>query len=66
MFHTRIDMLMIGCLAAFLLDSPSWRQRIRKIPVAPVLLASSIFLLMIGPTSLVTAARIRCCALLPP
>ena len=52
MFHTRIDILMMGCLVAFLLDSPSWRQRIRKIPVAPVLLASSIFLLMIEPSIL--------------
>lgn len=49
MFHTRIDVLMMGCLAAFLLDSPSWRKRIQNVPANPVLLASSIFLLGIEP-----------------
>lgn len=49
MFHTRIDILMIGCLAAFLLDSPAWRERIARIPVWPVLSASSLFLLGIEP-----------------
>jgi peptidoglycan/LPS O-acetylase OafA/YrhL len=49
MFQTRIDILMMGCLAAFVLDSPGWRERIRNLPSGAVLLASSLFLLGIEP-----------------
>jgi len=49
MFHTRVDGLMMGCFAAYLLDSPRWRERIQNIPVGPVLLASSIFVLAVAP-----------------
>jgi peptidoglycan/LPS O-acetylase OafA/YrhL len=49
MFHTRIDALMMGCFAAYLLDSPAWRGRIRKIPVGPILLASALFVLAVVP-----------------
>ena len=52
MFHTRIDALMMGCFAAYLLDSPAWRERIQKIPAGPVLLASSIFVLAVVPYAL--------------
>lgn len=48
-FQTRIDILMAGCAAAFLLESPAWNARIRKIPVWPTLAATSIFLLVVDP-----------------
>ena len=49
MFQTHIDILMMGCLTAFVLDSPAWRERVRNIPPWPVLLASSLFLMGIQP-----------------
>jgi peptidoglycan/LPS O-acetylase OafA/YrhL len=52
MFHTRVDALMMGCFAAYLLDSPRWRERIKKIPAGPVLLASSLFVLAVVPYAL--------------
>ena len=52
MFHTRVDALMMGCFAAYLLDSPRWRERIRKIPAGPVLLVSSLFVLFAVPCAL--------------
>lgn len=48
-FHTRVDILMAGCAAAFLLDSPKYRARIRKIPVWQTLAASSFFLFFLDP-----------------
>jgi peptidoglycan/LPS O-acetylase OafA/YrhL len=48
-FHTRIDILMVGCASAFLLESPAWKARIKKIPVWPVLAATSFFLLVADP-----------------
>jgi peptidoglycan/LPS O-acetylase OafA/YrhL len=48
-FHTRIDILMVGCASAFLLESPAWNARIKKIPVLPTLAATSIFLLVADP-----------------
>jgi peptidoglycan/LPS O-acetylase OafA/YrhL len=48
-FHTRIDILMVGCAAAFLLESPAWNARIRRIPVWPTLIATSFFLLCANP-----------------
>jgi peptidoglycan/LPS O-acetylase OafA/YrhL len=48
-FHTRIDVLMMGCCIAFLLNSPLWREKIRWIPVWPTILLSAIFLLGIFP-----------------
>ncbi len=48
-FHTRIDILMVGCAAAFLLHSPRSRLRIHAIPVWPALLISALFLLVIDP-----------------
>ena len=47
MFHTRVSTLMMGCLLAYLLDSPTWRERIKKLPAEPILLASAIYLLVI-------------------
>jgi peptidoglycan/LPS O-acetylase OafA/YrhL len=49
MFHTSIDVLMMGCVAAFVLDSPRWRERLKKIPVNTVVLASIVFLLGLEP-----------------
>lgn len=48
-FHTRIDILMAGCAAAFLLESPAWRARIGKIPARLALTASAAFLLIVDP-----------------
>jgi peptidoglycan/LPS O-acetylase OafA/YrhL len=48
-FEARIDILMAGCASAFLLDSPAWRDRIRKIPVWPTLAVTSTFLLIVEP-----------------
>jgi peptidoglycan/LPS O-acetylase OafA/YrhL len=48
-FHTRIDILMAGCASAFLLESPAWNARIRKIPVWPTLAVTSFFLLVADP-----------------
>jgi len=48
-FQTRIDILMAGCASAFLLESPVWRERIRKIPTLPVLAATTAFLLVVDP-----------------
>jgi peptidoglycan/LPS O-acetylase OafA/YrhL len=44
MFHTSIDILMMGCVAAFVLDSPRRRERIKKIPANAVVLAAVLFL----------------------
>jgi peptidoglycan/LPS O-acetylase OafA/YrhL len=49
MFHTSIDILMMGCVAAFVLDSPRWRERLKKIPANPVVLASFVFLFGLEP-----------------
>jgi peptidoglycan/LPS O-acetylase OafA/YrhL len=49
MFHTSIDILMMGCVAAFLLDSPVWLERIRKVPTNAVLVVSAVFLFGIEP-----------------
>ena len=49
MFHTRVDILMAGCVSAFLLESPTWNTRIRKIPMWPALAAASFILLVAGP-----------------
>lgn len=51
MFHTRVDILMMGCLAAFLLNSPEWVARIKRIPRGPALMAAFVFLLAIEPYS---------------
>jgi len=48
-FQTSIDILMAGCAAAFLLESPVWRHRIERIRVWPTLLATSFFLLVAYP-----------------
>ncbi len=48
-FQTRIDILMVGCAAAFLLESPAWRARIRRIPARPALTATTLFLLVADP-----------------
>lgn len=48
-FEARIDILMVGCASAFLLDSAAWRDRIRKIPVWPTLAITSTFLLIVEP-----------------
>lgn len=49
MFHTSIDMLMMGCVAAFVLDSPEWRERLKKIPANAVVMASVLFLFGVEP-----------------
>jgi len=49
MFHTSIDVLMMGCVAAFVLDSPRWRERLEKIPANAVVLAAIVFLFGIEP-----------------
>jgi peptidoglycan/LPS O-acetylase OafA/YrhL len=48
-FQTRIDILMAGCAAAFLLESPVWRQRIGKLRTWPILAATSFFLFLAEP-----------------
>jgi peptidoglycan/LPS O-acetylase OafA/YrhL len=48
-FQTRVDILMAGCASAFLIESPVWNARIRKIPVWPALAATSLFLLVADP-----------------
>jgi peptidoglycan/LPS O-acetylase OafA/YrhL len=48
-FQIRIDILMAGCAAAFLLESPVWRQRIGKLRAWPILAATSFFLLLAQP-----------------
>ena len=48
-FHTRIDILMAGCASAFLLESPIWNVRIRRIPVWPALAVLSFILLVADP-----------------
>jgi peptidoglycan/LPS O-acetylase OafA/YrhL len=48
-FHTRVDILMVGCTSAFLLESPVWNARIKKIPALSVLAATSFFLLVADP-----------------
>jgi peptidoglycan/LPS O-acetylase OafA/YrhL len=48
-FQTRIDILMAGCAAAFLLESPVWRQRIGKLRAWPILAATSFFLFLAQP-----------------
>ena len=49
MFHTSIDVLMMGCVAAFVLDSPRWLERLKKIPANAVVLASLLFLFGLEP-----------------
>ena len=49
MFHTSIDVLMMGCVAAFVLDSPRWRERLKKIPANAVVLAAIVFLFGLEP-----------------
>jgi peptidoglycan/LPS O-acetylase OafA/YrhL len=44
MFHTSIDILMMGCVAAFVLDSPRRRELLKKIPANAVVLAAVLFL----------------------
>jgi peptidoglycan/LPS O-acetylase OafA/YrhL len=51
-FESHIDILMAGCASAFLLDSPAWCDRIRKIPVLPALGATSTILLIVDPALL--------------
>ena len=48
-FQTRIDILMVGCAAAFLLNSPRWRVRIHAIPVWPTLILTTLFLCALEP-----------------
>lgn len=48
-FESHIDLLMAGCATAFLLDSPQWRARVRKIPVWPTLAVTSAFLFIAEP-----------------
>jgi peptidoglycan/LPS O-acetylase OafA/YrhL len=48
-FESHFDLLMAGCASAFLLDSPVWRSRIRRIPVWPTLAVASAFLLIVVP-----------------
>jgi peptidoglycan/LPS O-acetylase OafA/YrhL len=48
-FESLVDLPMAGCAAAFLLDSPVWRDRIRRIPVWPALVVTSTLLLVIAP-----------------
>jgi len=48
-FESLVDLPMAGCASAFLLDSPRWLDRIRRIPVWPILAASSTFLFAIDP-----------------
>jgi peptidoglycan/LPS O-acetylase OafA/YrhL len=48
-FESYLDVLMTGCACAFLLNSPVWRERIRKIPTWPTLAASAFFLAVAGP-----------------
>lgn len=52
MFQTRIDILMMGCLIAFLLNSPDWKRRIRQVQAGPAILASAVFLFVILPALL--------------
>ncbi len=47
--ESHIDTLMAGCASAFLLDSPAWPNRIRKVPVRPLLIATSLFLFVANP-----------------
>lgn len=49
MFHTSIDILMMGCVAAFLLDSPDWRERVKKLPANAVVMVSILFLFGVEP-----------------
>lgn len=49
MFHTSIDILMMGCVTAFVLDSPRWRARLKKIPANAVVLVSVLFLFGVEP-----------------
>ena len=49
MFHTSIDLLMMGCVAAFALDSPRWRERLKKIPANAVVVAAIGFLFGLEP-----------------
>jgi peptidoglycan/LPS O-acetylase OafA/YrhL len=48
-FQTRIDILMAGCAAAFLLESPVWRQRIGNLRSWPILAATSFILFLAEP-----------------
>lgn len=48
-FQTRIDILMAGCAAAFILESQEWKVRIERIPVRPALAATMLFLLVANP-----------------
>ena len=47
--ESHIDTLMAGCASAFLLDSPPWRDRIRKMPAWLVLVLASLFLFFANP-----------------
>ncbi|MGH9561651.1 MAG: acyltransferase family protein, partial [Terracidiphilus sp.] len=48
-FESLVDLLMAGCVSAFLLDSAVWRKRIRTIPAWPTLAVTSASLLIITP-----------------
>jgi peptidoglycan/LPS O-acetylase OafA/YrhL len=59
-FQTRIDILMAGCAAAFILESQEWKARIARIPVRPALAATMLFLVVADPilaTQLKTHSR---------
>lgn len=49
LFHTRIDILMAGCAAAYLLESPGWSRRIKKVPVWPVVAVAGVLLFLVDP-----------------
>jgi peptidoglycan/LPS O-acetylase OafA/YrhL len=49
MLHTRIDTLMMGCVAAFLLNSPSWRERLKRVSADRWLIPPAILILVIEP-----------------
>jgi len=49
MFHTRIDILMMGCVLAFLLSSPTWVAKLKKVSAGPVLIACCAFLVVVEP-----------------
>jgi peptidoglycan/LPS O-acetylase OafA/YrhL len=40
---------MVGCAAAFLLNSPRWRVRIHSIPVWPTLIFTAFFIFALEP-----------------
>jgi peptidoglycan/LPS O-acetylase OafA/YrhL len=49
MFHTQADILMIGCLSAFLLDLPEWRKKLSQLSPTPILAITSIYLFVVQP-----------------